>query len=234
MRYDSDELREKLAAEYVLGTLAPRARRRFRTLLRQDPRLRRAVADWEQRLSPLAEAVPQIAPPARVWRAIRARIRPPRLGPRQSLSFWRAAALGSALVAATLIVLLALPDRRPVSTPEMMVAVMNDVQTRAPAMTVSWTPGGADRRVLRIRVMGHAEMAPDTAWELWLLPGGNRPPVSIGLISTHETQTLVVPAAQAALLDAAWGLAMSVEPKGGSPTGRPTGPVLYSGPCVKT
>lgn len=234
MRYDSDELREKLAAEYVLGTLAPQARRRFRTLLRQDPRLRRTVADWEQRLSPLAEVVPEIAPPARVWRAIRARIRPPRIGPQQSLTFWRTAALGSALAAAVLVVLLALPGRQPTPTPGMMVAVMNDVQTHAPAMTVSWTPGAPEQRVLRIRVMGHAEMAPGTAWEMWMLPGGDRPPVSIGLISTHETQTLVIPPAQAAQLDSAWGLAMSVEPKGGSPTGRPTGPVLYTGPCVKT
>ena len=28
-------------------------------------------------------------------------------------------------------------------------------------------------------------------------------------------------------------LAVSLEPPGGSPTGQPTGPVLYTGPCVK-
>ena len=28
-------------------------------------------------------------------------------------------------------------------------------------------------------------------------------------------------------------LAVSLEPKGGSPTGAPTGPVLLSGPCIK-
>jgi anti-sigma-K factor RskA len=28
-------------------------------------------------------------------------------------------------------------------------------------------------------------------------------------------------------------LAVSLEPMGGSPTGEPTGPVMYSGPCVK-
>jgi anti-sigma-K factor RskA len=28
-------------------------------------------------------------------------------------------------------------------------------------------------------------------------------------------------------------LAVSLEPMGGSPTGAPTGPVMYSGPCVK-
>jgi anti-sigma-K factor RskA len=77
-------------------------------------------------------------------------------------------------------------------------------------------------------------MAPDTAWELWMLPGGDKPPVSLGLISTHETQTLTVAEQLAPRLDEAWGLAMSLEPKGGSPTGVPTGPVLYKGQCVRT
>ena len=87
---------------------------------------------------------------------------------------------------------------------------------------------------MRIRVIGHAEMAPGTAWELWMLPGEDQKPVSLGLINTHDTQTLVVPAPLAAKLDQAQGLAMSVEPAGGSPTGLPSGPVLYAGPLVET
>ena len=64
---------------------------------------------------------------------------------------------------------------------------------RIPAITVSWQadPRGAER--LRVRVMGHAEMAPDTAWELWMLPGADQKPVSLGLITTHENQTVVLP-----------------------------------------
>jgi anti-sigma-K factor RskA len=31
----------------------------------------------------------------------------------------------------------------------------------------------------------------------------------------------------------AWGIAMSVEPAGGSKTGAPTGPVIFKGQCVK-
>ncbi|MGH6631085.1 MAG: anti-sigma factor domain-containing protein, partial [Burkholderiales bacterium] len=109
-----------------------------------------------------------------------------------------------------------------------------DTKTNAPSMTVSWETGEPAERLLRIRVIGHAEMAPDTAWELWMLPGGEKPPVSLGLISTQETQTVVVSKALAQRLDAAWGLAMSLEPKGGSSTGAPTGPVLSAGQCVKT
>ena len=67
-----------------------------------------------------------------------------------------------------------------------------------------------------------------------MLPGGDRKPVSLGLITTHETQSLMVPRELSAAIDAAWGLAMSVEPKGGSPTGLPTGPVLYKGQCTRS
>ena len=34
-------------------------------------------------------------------------------------------------------------------------------------------------------------------------------------------------------MERAWGMAMSVEPMGGSPTGAPTGPVIFKGQCVK-
>ena len=42
--YKNPQLRDKLAAEYVVGTLRGRARARFQALLRYDPDLRRIVA----------------------------------------------------------------------------------------------------------------------------------------------------------------------------------------------
>ena len=47
------ELADRLAAEYVLGTLTGGARRRFDALLPAHPALRRAVAGWETRLLPI-------------------------------------------------------------------------------------------------------------------------------------------------------------------------------------
>jgi len=241
MRLDNDDLRQKLAAEYVLGTMSARARRRFATLLRQVPALRRAVAEWESALMPLADALPELAPPARVWNAIESRIngtRPEAGGHRgfwHNLAFWRLSSIASAAAALALIVFIALPGRQaPDEIPGRMVVVMNDLETKQPAMTATWEHGRQGERIMRLRVMGHAEMAPGTAWEMWMLPGGGQNPVSLGLITTHETQTMVIPAALAARLDGAEGLAMSVEPAGGSRTGLPTGPVLYAGKALKT
>ena len=237
MRFADETLRDKLAAEFVLGTMSARARRRFEIHLRSNPQLRRAVAQWENRLAPLADALPAIEPPARVWQAIKVRIQiggVVRSGFWQSLSFWRVSSFASGLLALVLIVFIAAPKPEGPLDAGRMVVVMNDLATKKPAMAASWEPGQRGSRTLRIRVMGHAEMAPNTAWELWMLPGGDQKPVSLGLITTHETQVVRILEALAAKLDAAQGLAMSVEPAGGSPTGLPTGPVLYAGECIKT
>ena len=233
MKYPNDDLREALAAEYALGTLQGRARRRFERSLKEEPALRRLVVAWQERLTPLNEGIAPVQPPARVWRSIEQRIRKTsRRGASiwDSLGFWRTASF----VASAAVVLLAvvLTTATPTSKPhDTMVAVLSDEQSN-PAITVSWQadPRGAER--LRVRVMGHAEMAPDTAWELWMLPGGDQKPVSLGLITTHENQTVVLPRPLAVKINQASGLAMSVEPKGGSPTGVPTGPILYKGLCT--
>jgi len=87
---------------------------------------------------------------------------------------------------------------------------------------------------LRIKVVQeHPTMAPDKAWELWMLPGGKAAPVSLGLITTDVDQLMKLKPALAHKMEGAWGVAMSVEPKGGSPTGAPTGPVVFKGQCVK-
>ena len=237
MRFADETLRDKLAAEYVLGTMSARARRRFAFHLRGNPKLRRAVAQWEVRLSPLNEALPAIEPPARVWQAIKARLKigqSVRPGFWENLSFWRVSSFASGLLALALVVFVAVPRPEAPVEAGRMVVVMNDLATKKPAMTASWEPGQSGGRLLRIRTIGHAEMGPNTAWELWMLPGGDQKPVSLGLITTHETQMVKIPATLAARLDAANGLAMSVEPVGGSPTGLPTGPVLYAGECIKT
>jgi len=238
VRLADETLRDKLAAEYVLGTLSARARQRFEMYLRGSPALRRSVSQWESRLAPLSEVLPPVEPPPRVWKAIEMRLhgqsRSAPTGFWRSLSFWRLSSFACALVALVLIVFVVLPRPEAPIEAGRMVVVMQDLATHRPAMTATWEPDQRDGRTLRIRVIGHAEMAPNTAWELWMLPGGDQKPVSLGLITTHETQIVKVPHALAARLDAAQGLAMSVEPAGGSPAGVPTGPVLYAGECIRT
>ena len=229
--YKSPQLRDKLASEYVLGTLRGRARARFQSLLRYDPGLRQVVAEWEARVTPLAHAASEIAPPARVWLAISRRIAgTARAG--GSLVFWRGLAVASTAFALVLAAFIGMAPRP--EPPMAMVAVMNDDKGQ-PAMVVSWPPMKAMRDPhLRIKVVQeHPTMASGTAWEMWMLPGGKAAPVSMGLISIDRDQVMRVAPALAGRMGDAWGIAMSVEPAGGSPTGAPTGPVIFKGQCVK-
>jgi anti-sigma-K factor RskA len=66
---------DRLAAEYVLGTLHGRARARFTRLLRDDVSLQTCVGFWQRALTPMAAPLSAVPSPA-VWRAIAARVQP--------------------------------------------------------------------------------------------------------------------------------------------------------------
>ena len=88
MNLHDPERADALAGEYVLGTLRGRARQRLKRLARTDRIVADAVRGWEERLLPLAEALPPIAPPSRVWAAILARIRSAATTPRARSLLW--------------------------------------------------------------------------------------------------------------------------------------------------
>jgi anti-sigma-K factor RskA len=82
---------------------------------------------------------------------------------------------------------------------------------------------------VQISVAAQPGLTPEAGrdYELWALPSGGKP-VSLGLLPQLGRARLTLEATRAALL-AAGGLAVSVEPMGGSPTGQPTGEVRYQG-----
>jgi len=233
-RSSQSELREQLASEYVLGTLRGQARARFQNLLKYDPALRQGVAEWEQRLLPLAVAQGEIAPPARLWQRIAARIagRPGTGRWWAGLAFWRTCAITTAAAVLALgIYIGTLPKPEP---PIAMVAVMTDEQAR-PAMVVSW-PQLRDARDPHVRVrilQAHPPLPPGASWQLWLLPGAKAAPIPLGLVGPDRMQTIRLDRSQIKNVWQSWGIALSVEPEGGSPTGAPTGPVIFKGQCVK-
>ena len=62
------------AAEYVLGTLDPEARRRFAERLSGDPSLQELVNVWENHLGALEHGVTPVDPPAGLWKKIMAAV----------------------------------------------------------------------------------------------------------------------------------------------------------------
>ena len=74
MNYERPELLDRLAAEYALGTLRGRARRRFERLCVASAAVRSAVYRWEDHWSAMSRTLPQVQPSAQVWPAVSRRL----------------------------------------------------------------------------------------------------------------------------------------------------------------
>jgi anti-sigma-K factor RskA len=225
MRYDDPTLIESLAREYVLGTLRGRARDRFGRVLAYSLVARRAVASWERLLTPLAASVPPVAPPADTWPRIEAALGLRPASPRASAA-WPAIAAGFAL-AAILFGALFFVQRSAVEQPTY-VAVFADQTT-----PVWLLQAFEEARVLRASTINDRPEPAGSSYELWMLQDGANP-VSLGLIAGAGNTLLQLSPAQLAVLAQTSTLAVSVEPAGGSPTGLPTGPVIFTAPLLRS
>jgi anti-sigma-K factor RskA len=219
---------DALAAQYALGTLSARARRRLAAAARRDAAVAAAISAWEDRLSQLAVGVTPVLPAPRVWEGIRARLgladqRTPRPTPWwASLGWWRAfATVGFVLAFAFGVTLFAPRTEQP---PEQVVVVLAGPDAK-PALIASADRGS---RFLNVKAVTAVPIAPDRALELWMLPQG-QDPRSLGLIPAAGIGRVRLAAPVGIALQNIPALAVSLEPAGGSPTGKPTGPVLYSG-----
>ncbi|MBC7779131.1 MAG: anti-sigma factor [Proteobacteria bacterium] len=116
-----------------------------------------------------------------------------------------------------------------------MMAVLSDAAAQ-PTMLVSWPmQAGNDGRIeLRVRIiMDHPMMDPNTSWQLWSMPAdAGGVPRAVGLVGLEREQILSVDASMLKTLLEASGMGLSNEPPGGSPTGLPTGPMIFRGPSL--
>ena len=230
---DKPLLRDRLAAEYVLGTLKGHARRRFEGHLHHDAALRRLVAGWQERLMPMAELAPPKRPPPRVWRGIARRLdlgagagRPGwQFRRSESLAFWRA--LGGVATFATLLLVAVLAGgvfERP--QPDYVATLADDK-----AQPVLLLSGDSRRASLRVQFVGQTPVAADKSLQLWAVPRQGSPR-SLGLLAAPGATTLVLDGG--AFAADVTMLAVSLEPRGGSPDPQgPSGPILYKGNWVR-
>jgi anti-sigma-K factor RskA len=219
-----------LAGEYVLGTLDARLAEAVRAALPTNPALAAAVAAWEHRLDPLTRLAPEVEPPPGTWEAIAARIAPPP-APAPTLAAravagWQklfGAGLAGAAVAG-LAVFLAVRPPAPPAPPvpqERYVAVMQADQS-APAWVVEAAPG-----VISVAAINRPPIPEGRVMQVWGLAPGDPGPTSLGFVPTDGTR-FTVDASRRPPVDGML-VEISLEPPGGSPIGRPTGPVLFIG-----
>ncbi len=229
-RYQDPELYERLAAEYVLGTLRGRARARFERLLRERPYIRYAVEVWEARLNPLAEALPPERPDPAVWQAIRAQLPPPAAAPRpwwQSLGLWRFA---TAVLGVALVAVLLWPRMNPHVALPSYVAVLESSGNEPMMVTL----GDQRRRMIVVRLTEKPKLPPGRKLQLWAIhePDHRMVPVAAVPLDRMEA-TFRLSRRQWQRIEGAQMFAVTPEPMDRQRMDKPSGPMMYKGKCIE-
>jgi anti-sigma-K factor RskA len=254
-----DEDHNVLAAEYVLGTLDPEERQRAEALMRRDANFATLVRDWEQRLGELNATVPAIEPPPEIFERIKQRL--PRVSAtgqvialdvmRGRLNRWRNFGTAMAALAAALVALLVTSLLRPDLMPARLRAKPQDIEVvrtidkpadvagRLVAVLQKDAASPAfiltvdiDKRTMTVRRVAAEEQA-GKSYELWLVSKQFPKPRSLGIVGAQEfTSGAALATYQPDTINDAT-YAISLEPEGGSPTGEPTGPVLWGGKLIE-
>jgi len=228
---------DEMAAEYALGVLTAEERAAAERQIKADPAFADQVAAWDDRLAPLIEAVVPVQAPRVVWMRIAAQMGLIKTPANDNsiwgnVNLWRAGtALFATAAAAAMAVVLLNPGATPVAptpaTPAPALQPISVGMLKAEDGPISFVVT-LDRQNHRLIIAPLSGAPEGHSYEMWMLPDG-APPVSMG--SMDGADVVVIDAARllGASGDKIPGLAVSVEPRGGSPTGLPTGPVIASG-----
>jgi anti-sigma-K factor RskA len=226
------ELVDRLAAEYVLGTLRGRARRRFERWL-VSPQVGTLVKAWEQRLAGLEPPLERVTPPDTVWRGIEQKLDLRKRG-RAPVLRWLSVAAAAAFFAMVAVYVLRTPPAPPdVVQPPPMLASTQRGFLQADPQTIYWRVEVlGDNQEISLHVHKVHDLPPGKSHELWALPAGGGEPISLGLMPHTGDHHRVLSASQRAALGGANQIAVTLEPEGGSDSGKPTGPVLLVAPLA--
>jgi anti-sigma-K factor RskA len=240
VKYSRPALRSALSAQYALGTLQGRARRRFEQLVAADPAMRAELRKWEQRFAQLALRLKPMPPRPIVWTGLMHRLSSSTVTPLRPAApptGWRTLALLATAASVVLAIALSRQVGKPAPQPQVVVQQVPvpsapiyvatlQPEKRPTSWLVTVTPGQGR---MKVKVLDQYPTTTQQDLELWVIAGGK--PVSVGVMPKSGAGEMAwpknVPFAEKLVL------AVSLEPSGGSPTGSPTGPVLATGEILQ-
>jgi anti-sigma-K factor RskA len=230
-----DELQ---AAEFALGTLDADERATLAARRMREPDLDVAIIDWETRLAPLSESIPGLAPPRDFLRDVLARIDAVGASSAQPdnvvdltrrLRRWRINAIAASALAAALAIGIGLRESTRTSSPHEFVAVLQK-SADAPAFVITVN---IETRDLTVRPIAAPPQA-NKAYELWIIDDKLGAPRSLGVIdNAHPTGSPGLTRYDPAIVQNAT-YAVTIEPPGGSPDGKPSGAPIFVGKLFPT
>jgi anti-sigma-K factor RskA len=226
MRLAPRPVLDALCGEYLVGTLRGAARRRFERALREEPLVSGRLEYWQSVVAPRYTKMMEAQPTAAVWNRLErelglARFRAPW---HKRAAFWRGWAVAAT---AALLIVLGLDYVRQEAPP----AQIAQLSGKGPGMPVITALLSKDSSTMVLHSSRPLIAGPSQSYELWLLTPDSKV-LSVAVVGTLDTR-FEVPEALRGQLRQGGRLAISVEPPGGSPTGRATGPVILIGP-IKT
>jgi anti-sigma-K factor RskA len=228
--------REELAMDHALGLCEGEALERAERLEATDALYIALLADMRMKLSELDHGAPERAPASISFDTLTTLIdarqpappapaavpaTPASPGLLERLGFFRPAALAAGLAAALLGGTLLIERSRPPDTP-VYVAVLETPEGRPAAVVNAFADGTVT--LVPIETIGVPQ---GRILEVWTLQTREQGPVSVGRMD--KARTLKLDLNRLARPDIGHLFEITVEPPGGSPTGRPTGPVLMKG-----
>jgi anti-sigma-K factor RskA len=221
---NGDDDRFVLAAEYVLGLLPTTEHARVERDLERDFELKRAVYYWQDRLFPMTRIPEPTEPSAALWPRIEKSLRPAH--PDERRGWWASLALWRVVSVAALVAIIALGVRLLYPPPaERYLAVLQNEQQVA-GWIVEAEAGGK----VRLVPLAATPVPPEKALQFWTKPQRAAAPTSLGLVPGDRMTEIA--AARLPALEPEQLFELTLEPETGSPTGRPTGPVLFVGRAV--
>ena len=245
MNYLQPERLDALARAQALGTLSPRAARRFARVVASSAVAAQAVAEWQQLLGALEQGAPgSPAPRPRVWDAVQHRLFgrdvPARGGAHAargsagSGAGWLRWPIGLVAGASMLWATLALRPQtfgmEPLSgaAPASYVGVLQDPQGHALLATTARRHG----HVLTVRLLRPVAPAPGQTLTIWAWSDIDGTPHRVGNWTAGQTAEIALPAQAETLLGSMTHLGLSSETASAVPA-VPTRPFIGEGPCAK-
>ena len=202
---------DALCGEYLVGTLRGAARRRFERALREEPQVTQRLRHWQNNFTPRYAPMIEARPSPQVWKRLE-----------KTLGFtrpsWFRRFAWPIAVAAALVMIVGVQIVRQ----QLDSVPIAELSGKSATVVANLSRDG---RTLSLRPDRPGVAGPDQSYELWLLtPEGGV--LSLAVFGSLDAR-IELPERHRGRLRGQ--LAVSVEPPGGSPTGKPTGPVILVG-----
>jgi len=227
---------EMLAAEYVLGSLSGADLERFRKQMNEDPKVQGLVVAWQEKLVPLNEQTPEVAPPARVLNTLMQKISTPAPQAKtswwQNLNIWRPLALGNGLLSACLVVFIGFQLMQPAVDTEdaisdlVYVGVLNNPEQKPKVAILAYN------KPFRLEIKSKKELMAEQGRELrlWMVDKESEKTVFLTVVQAGQKEISVNKELWEKMKKAKQ-LVISADPIA-SEKSQPSEQILFKGVCV--